>query len=214
MAAQRCPSRALVVIGAGAVARQVRSLVNTLAGSPYRIVGYLDVRTAPHPNGCSPLLGGDEALAFTDARYVIAIGNPASRRRVDALATNWNRQPATLTHPATTLDEGVSVGMGAIVLPGARIQADARLGRHVLVNANAVVGHDCVVRDHVVLSPLAVLGGGVVVEDAAFIGAAAVVLPGRTIGAGATVGAGAVVTADVPPEARVAGVPATRIDGP
>lgn len=57
-------------------------------------------------------------------------------------------------------------------------------------------------------SPLAMLGGSVLVEEAAFIGAGAVVLPGRVIGYGAAVGAGAVVTADVPPSARVAGVPA------
>jgi acetyltransferase-like isoleucine patch superfamily enzyme len=40
------------------------------------------------------------------------------------------------------------------------------------------------------------------------IGVNAVILPGVTVGSGAIVGAGAVVTADVPPMAVVAGVPA------
>jgi UDP-2-acetamido-3-amino-2,3-dideoxy-glucuronate N-acetyltransferase len=48
----------------------------------------------------------------------------------------------------------------------------------------------------------------VVVHDGAAIGSGAVILGGVTIGAGALVGAGAVVTADVPPGATVAGVPA------
>ena len=205
MAALDNPSRALVVVGAGALARQVKSLVATLAGDPYRIIGYL---AAPATEHSLPLLGGDEVLADADAAYVIAIGNPSVRRRVDIAASGWKRCPATLVHPTSSLDDGVSLGPGAIVLPGARIQVDASIGRHVLVNANAVVGHDCVVRDHVVLSPLAMLGGSVLVEEAAFIGAGAVVLPGRVIGYGAAVGAGAVVTADVPPSARVAGVPA------
>ncbi|MBK8175969.1 MAG: acyltransferase [Rhodospirillales bacterium] len=49
------------------------------------------------------------------------------------------------------------------------------------------------------------------VEDWADIGVNAVLLPGVTIGRGALVGAGAVVTQDVPPFAKVAGVPARII---
>ncbi|GAA1137162.1 acetyltransferase [Kribbella jejuensis] len=209
MAERQIPVRELIVVGAGALGRQVGSLVAELAGAPFRITGYLD-RSDPAPR-CTPLLGGDEELTSADAAYVIAIGDPTVRRRVDIFATRWNRHPATLVHPACTLDDGVALGAGTITFPGARIQVQATLGRHVLVNANAVVGHDCLVGDHVVLSPLAMLCGGVEVGDAAFIGASAVVLPGRVIGPGATVGAGAVVTSDVPPLARVAGVPARNL---
>jgi acetyltransferase-like isoleucine patch superfamily enzyme len=46
------------------------------------------------------------------------------------------------------------------------------------------------------------------VKRGASIGSGTVVLCGVTIGEGAMVGAGAVVTADVPPGATVAGVPA------
>ncbi len=46
------------------------------------------------------------------------------------------------------------------------------------------------------------------INAGAFVGACAVILAGVTIGAKAIVGAGSVVTADVPPDAVVAGVPA------
>ena len=49
---------------------------------------------------------------------------------------------------------------------------------------------------------------GVVIEDDVWIGTNATILPGVTIGRGAVVAAGSVVTADVPPGAIVAGVPA------
>ncbi|MER2600492.1 MAG: acyltransferase [Caldilineales bacterium] len=48
----------------------------------------------------------------------------------------------------------------------------------------------------------------VVIEADSDIGVGAVILPGVTIGRGAQIGAGAVVTADVPPYAVAAGVPA------
>jgi acetyltransferase-like isoleucine patch superfamily enzyme len=44
-----------------------------------------------------------------------------------------------------------------------------------------------------------------------WVGRGVAVLPGVTIGDGAVVGANAVVTRDVPPGARVAGVPARNL---
>ena len=46
------------------------------------------------------------------------------------------------------------------------------------------------------------------IEAWADVGTGAVILPGVTVGKGSIIGAGAVVTADVPPFAIVAGVPA------
>lgn len=51
----------------------------------------------------------------------------------------------------------------------------------------------------------------VVIEDDVYIGACAVIMPGVTIGRGALVGASALVLRDVPPGARVAGVPAREL---
>lgn len=53
--------------------------------------------------------------------------------------------------------------------------------------------------------------GDIVVESDVWIGTAAIVLSGVHIGRGAVIGAGAVVTADVPEQAIVAGVPAKVI---
>ena len=50
--------------------------------------------------------------------------------------------------------------------------------------------------------------GPVHIGDGAWLGARSVVLPGVKVGAGAVVAAGAVVTADVPPDTLVAGIPA------
>jgi UDP-perosamine 4-acetyltransferase len=53
-----------------------------------------------------------------------------------------------------------------------------------------------------------VLSGDVTVGEGAHVGSGARVIQGVSIGTGAVVGAGATVLRDVPPGARVAGVPA------
>jgi acetyltransferase-like isoleucine patch superfamily enzyme len=47
-----------------------------------------------------------------------------------------------------------------------------------------------------------------VIEDGAIIYSGAIITPGIRVGRGASVAAGAVVTKDVPPGAKVGGVPA------
>lgn len=52
----------------------------------------------------------------------------------------------------------------------------------------------------------------VVIGDGAWIGARCVILPGITVGEGAIVAAGSVVNKDVPPNTRVAGAPARKVE--
>ena len=53
--------------------------------------------------------------------------------------------------------------------------------------------------------------GDIVIEDDAWLGVGVIVLDGVTVGQGAIIGAGAVVTANVPPYAIAAGMPARVI---
>ena len=52
----------------------------------------------------------------------------------------------------------------------------------------------------------------VVIENGAWIGARSVILPGVTIGEGAVVNPGSVVNKDVPPNTRVGGIPAKKVE--
>jgi acetyltransferase-like isoleucine patch superfamily enzyme len=91
-------------------------------------------------------------------------------------------------HSAGGLTIGCNVGIG----PGVRI----------ITSHHAEEGVEVpILRSRIEFAP-------VVIEDDSDLGVGATILPGVTIGRGAQVGAGAVVTADVPPYAIVAGVPA------
>jgi acetyltransferase-like isoleucine patch superfamily enzyme len=99
----------------------------------------------------------------------------------------WIGQQCFL-HAGGGLTLGARVGVG----PGVRI----------ITSAHQEAGRDL----PVLFSPVDF--APVVIEDDADLGVGSVILPGVTVGKGAVIGAGAVVTADVPPYAVAAGVPA------
>jgi galactoside O-acetyltransferase len=128
-----------------------------------------------------------------------------------------------------TFEIGDAVFIGAQAFLQGRFDGRCVIGDHVWIGPQAYFdARDLVLEEYVGWGPGAkVLGSAhtglpvdvpivqtdleikpVVVGAWADIGTNAVILPGITIGRGAIVGAGAVVTADVPPFAIVAGVPA------
>jgi len=134
-------------------------------------------------------------------------------------------------HPET-FEIGDSVFIGSQAFIQGRFDGRCKIGDHVWIGPQSYFdARDLVLGDHVGWGPGAkVLGSAhtgmpvevpiietdlvikpVRVDDWADIGTGAVLLPGVTVGKGAIVGAGAVVTHDVPPFAKVAGVPAKVI---
>jgi sugar O-acyltransferase (sialic acid O-acetyltransferase NeuD family) len=146
----------------------------------------------------------DPAFA-PDARAVVAIGSNAVRRKVVGITQHAF---TNAIHPSAIVSPYATAGTGNMILHGSVIQAQARIGDHVIVNTGAQVDHDCVVGDYVHLAPGVVVCGTVTIGEGTFVGAGATIIPGRKIGAWATIGAGAVVIRDVPDHAVVVGNPA------
>jgi len=138
--------------------------------------------------------------------------------------------PGTAVWDQTQVRAGARVGGDCVIGRGVFVDHDVVIGDFCKVQNNALLYAPAVLGTGVFVGPAAVLANdrlpravtpdgrpkgegdwtmeGVVVEDGASVGAAAVVGAGVRVGAWSLVAAGAVVTADVPPFALVAGVPA------
>ncbi len=201
------------MIGGGEHARVVMEAIREAAGSR-ELLGFVD------PEPCEetarrlgvPRLGGEDALERHHGMHGVlgfaALETRSSReeavRRLDRLLEGWT----TVVHPAAWVSHTATVGEGTVIMAGAVVQTGARIGLHCVINSGAIVEHDVLLGDHAHVAPGATLGGAVRIGALAYIGLGAAVRDHTSVGAGATVGMGAVVVRDVPPGARVMGVPA------
>lgn len=152
-----------------------------------------------------PVLPYDSNNVSCD-QFCISIGDNAARARVAAKMNDRFTFP-NLVHPSVTIGPKFQTGKGNMILSGAVIDTDVRLGDFVIVNNHATLSHNVVIGDFCHVAIQAAVAGGVTIGNGVLIGAGAVVLPGLTIGDHAIIGAGAVVTTHVPERAVVVGNP-------
>lgn len=203
----------LVIVGTGGFAREAHEALEA-RGEAARFLGFLDdAPNAPRQVHDAPVLGSTAwATNHREVDVVVAIGKPAVRRRVvQRLVEQGVTRFGRIIDPRANIGRRVSVGEGSIVLAGASVTTDARIGRHVVVNPLATIAHDCTLDDFVLVAPGAKVSGNVRVATGADLGTNATILQGLTIGAWSIVGAGATVLQDVPPDTTVVGVPAKVI---
>jgi sugar O-acyltransferase (sialic acid O-acetyltransferase NeuD family) len=208
--------RDLVILGAGGHGRELLDIVLAMnADDPrWNVVGFLAADN-DHPERVAArgleVLGDESLVGELRCDYVVGIGNPATRRRVDVAAERAGGTPVTLVHPTAIVGGASTIGPGCVLAANAVVTTNVVLGRSVHVNVGASVSHDCRLGDYTILAPGVRLAGGVTTGEGVDLGVGAVVRPATTLGDGAVVGAGAAVVADVEPGAVVAGVPARRL---
>lgn len=202
--------RPLVILGSGGLGRQVIGLAQDVERETgaVKLLGFLDDGVDEPDVWGVPVLGGDDQLAGLDADYVIGVGLPSARRRLDELAAESGREPATLVHSAAWLGLHTDVGAGSLIFETAHVVAGAEVGRHVMMEVNTFAGHDSRIGDYVLMAGGASVGARAVIGAEVMLGIGSIVLGDVVVGDRAVVGAGAVVTKDVPADTVVVGVPA------
>jgi sugar O-acyltransferase (sialic acid O-acetyltransferase NeuD family) len=194
----------IILTGGGEHARVV---LDSLLASKANVVALFDPKYSGHLFGV-PQRGAYDPLFEPNALAIIAIGNNAMRKKVAAL-TKHNF--TSVIHPTANVSSFAELGKGCMILHGSIIQANTKIGDHVIINTGAKIDHDCEVEAYVHVAPGAVLCGTVKVGEGTLIGAGATILPGVKIGKWATIGAGSVIIEDVSDDAIVVGNPARVI---
>ncbi|NLU26610.1 MAG: acetyltransferase [Hungateiclostridium thermocellum] len=160
-----------------------------------------------------PVIGKtDDALKYKDeADFFVAVGNNATRERIQTKLEHEGASIATLVHPDAVIGYQVSVGIGTVIMAGAVINSSSTIGKGCIINTNSSVDHDCILEDYVHVSPGAILAGTVKVGKGSWIGIGSVISNNINICAGCMLGAGAVVIKDITEPGTYVGVPARRI---
>jgi sugar O-acyltransferase (sialic acid O-acetyltransferase NeuD family) len=193
----------IILQGGGEHARVV---LDCLLDNGSNVVGIFD----PKYNGT--LFGVKQMGAYQpnyepDAKAIVAIGDNALRKKVVGLTRHTF---TNAIHSSALLSRFVSIGEGCMILHRTIVQAQTKIGSHVIINTGARIDHDCMIEDYVHIAPGVTLCGTVHVGEGTLIGAGATIIPGIKIGRWAVIGAGSVVIKDVPEHAVVVGNP-TRI---
>jgi len=205
----------IVVVGAGGLGREVLQIVRdiSVAGPALHVKGFVD----NNPNCLSgynvntPILGGDDYLPAPDDAFVIAVGDPAIRRKIAAGLTARGGRFTTLIHPTAVVAPSARLAEGCVVAAFCFVAVDVELGAHTFLNTYASVGHDARVGSCCMLSPYAVVNGNTVLGDGVFLGTHATVTPSGKVLGGAKVAAGSVVYGSIPAGRTAMGNPATLL---
>jgi len=158
---------------------------------------------------------GKTADAFTykdEADFFVAIGNNATREKIQEKLEGEGLAIVNLIHPSVVIGTDVEIGIGTVVMAGVVINSSSRIGKGCIVNTSCSIDHDNMIEDYVHISPGANLAGTVTVGKGSWIGIGSVVSNNVNICSGCKLGAGAVVVKDITEAGTYVGVPVRRVD--
>lgn len=197
----------LVVFGAGGHAKVVIDAARAAGRQPEII---LDNAAADPIFEGIPLLAPNEDTwkQLPRFRFLVAIGNNASREKLFAELRSRGGAPETIIHPFSCVARSARIGIGTVVLAGAIVNPGAEIGENCILNTGCRIDHDCRIGNHTHICPGVSLAGNVSIGERSLIGVGSCSIQGITIGSDVTIGAGSVIIRNIPDRCVAYGNPA------
>ena len=152
-----------------------------------------------------------ESYNINETEYIIALGEPASKKIVFEMLKEEGVFFTTLISPYAQVSPYSILGDGVIVKRGAIISPNVRLGNNTTIQSYTAVGHDVIIGSNCQISTHCVVGGHTTIGDEVFVGIHCPIRDRLMIGDKSIISAGSVVLKDVPEGVTVMGNPARII---
>jgi sugar O-acyltransferase (sialic acid O-acetyltransferase NeuD family) len=193
--------KSLILIGAGGHASSCIDVIEQ--EGQYSVAGMIGMASEVGGSriGYKVLATDDELHLFAEQFKfaLVAIGqiaSPTQRIRLYQMARSLGFQLPTIISPKAYVSPHAVLGDGTMVMPGAIVNASARIGSNCIINSRALIEHDAVVADHCHISTGAIVNGSAQVGTGSFLGSGAILRDGRKIGAHCVIGMGLQVRHD------------------
>ena len=201
--------KSVIIIGASGHGKVVADIIRC---SGDRIIGFLDDNTNLGDTFIGyPVLGTiEEYKKYSDAYYIVAIGNAKEKEKIAKKleGVKWY----TAIHPSAVVSKiDTNIDEGTAVMATAVINSGAYVGKHCIVNSGAIIEHDNKIEDFVHVSVGAKLAGNVHVGKRSWIGIGTAVSNNLSICKDCMIGAGGVVVKDINEPGTYVGVPVKRL---
>jgi len=208
----------LAIYGAGGFGRETALLIEQINSmkSTWHILGFCDDQKEKRARVDDyQVIGAIKELNHLDKKtaVVLAIADPTVRKKVRESIKNKHIFFPTLIHPSVITGDSKRnfIGEGSIICAGCILTTNIKIGSFCIINLMTSVGHDVMLGDYCSIMPGCSISGFDTFSDQVYIGSGARILPQVSIGEQGRVGAGAVVTANVPAQTTVVGIPARAL---
>ncbi len=122
------------------------------------------------------VIGCDDDLAELRKKYkkaIVTIGHIKSNKlRVNIFNKLKELEfiLPTVISPLAYVSKYSIIKDGTIIMHGAIVNANTKIGNNCIINTKALIEHDCIVEDNCHISTASVINGGVIVKENSFFG--------------------------------------------
>jgi len=198
----------MVIAGAGGHGLELLAIVQSLDSITSPLTFFdenPDIKSPINQISLISSLGEASKIFQNNPEFILGVGNPIFRERLDYLLTHLGGNLSQVKAPTSVIQSKLNL---TDVMSFAFIGPNVQFGRGCLINTRANVHHECQIGDYSEIGPGALILGNVKIGKKCRIGAGAILLPGIEIGDEVIVGAGAVVTKSFLNRTILRGVPA------